>query len=70
MYCSVDSTDNRYFGCRNDDGSFNPQKFKENASRPTVKMIEIKITHAPTFKNIFETENLFVRQNFDGKFYV
>ncbi len=33
-----------YFGCRNDDGSFNPEKFAENATDPQVKMIEIKIS--------------------------
>jgi len=33
-----------YFGCRNDDGSFNPDKFKETASNEQVKMIEIKLS--------------------------
>ncbi len=33
-----------YFGCRNDDGTFNPETFKENAIKPQVKMIEIKIS--------------------------
>lgn len=33
-----------YFGCRNEDGSFNSQRFKENATRPNVKMIEIKLS--------------------------
>lgn len=33
-----------YFGCRTEDGKFSPEKFKENASYPTVKMIEIKIS--------------------------
>jgi len=33
-----------YFGCRNDDGTFNPNTFKENAIKPQVKMIEIKIS--------------------------
>ncbi|MFB9058274.1 FMN-binding glutamate synthase family protein [Mariniflexile ostreae] len=33
-----------YFGCRNDDGSFNEQTFRENAIRPQVKMIEIKLS--------------------------
>lgn len=33
-----------YFGCRNQDGSFSPDKFKENASRPSVKMIELKLS--------------------------
>ncbi|MCF8058932.1 MAG: FMN-binding glutamate synthase family protein [Bacteriovoracaceae bacterium] len=33
-----------YFGCRHPDGSFNPEMFKENATRPEVKMIEIKIS--------------------------
>ena len=33
-----------YFGCRNDDGSFNEERFVENAREPQVKMIEIKLS--------------------------
>ncbi len=33
-----------YFGCRNDDGTFNEKTFRENATRPQVKMIEIKLS--------------------------
>jgi glutamate synthase domain-containing protein 2 len=33
-----------YFGCRTEDGNFSPEKFKEKAAYPTVKMIEIKIS--------------------------
>jgi len=33
-----------YFGCRNDDGTFNAEKFKANARDPQVKMIEIKLS--------------------------
>lgn len=33
-----------YFGCRTEDGRFNPETFKENASKPEVKMIELKIS--------------------------
>ncbi len=33
-----------YFGCRNDDGSFNADKFKANACDPQVKMIELKLS--------------------------
>ena len=33
-----------YFGCRNDDGTFNPERFKKNALSPQVKMIEIKLS--------------------------
>ena len=33
-----------YFGCRNKDGTFSDEKFKENASRPEVKMIEVKLS--------------------------
>ena len=33
-----------YFGCRNDDGTFNAEKFKNNALSPQVKMIEIKLS--------------------------
>ena len=33
-----------YFGCRNDDGSFNADEFSANARDPQVKMIEIKLS--------------------------
>jgi glutamate synthase domain-containing protein 2 len=33
-----------YFGCRNDDGTFNAERFRENATSPQVKMIEIKLS--------------------------
>ena len=33
-----------YFGCRKEDGSFNEETFRENALRPQVKMIEIKLS--------------------------
>jgi glutamate synthase domain-containing protein 2 len=33
-----------YFGCRNADGTFNAEKFQENARDPQVKMIELKIS--------------------------
>lgn len=33
-----------YFGCRNDDGTFNADKFKANAAADQVKMIEIKLS--------------------------
>lgn len=33
-----------YFGCRNDDGSFSPERFVANATDPQVKMVEIKIS--------------------------
>jgi len=33
-----------YFGCRNDDGSFNPDRFAANAADPQVRMIEIKLS--------------------------
>lgn len=33
-----------YFGCRNDDGTFSPEMFKEQACNEQVKMIEIKIS--------------------------
>jgi len=33
-----------YFGCRNLDGSFNEEKYAENALDPQVKMIEIKLS--------------------------
>ena len=33
-----------YFGCRNDDGSFNADKFRTNALDAQVKMIEIKLS--------------------------
>lgn len=33
-----------YFGCRNDHGGFNPERFQEKASSDQVKMIEIKLS--------------------------
>lgn len=33
-----------YFGCRNDDGSFSPERFEETARLEQVKMIEIKLS--------------------------
>jgi glutamate synthase domain-containing protein 2 len=33
-----------YFGCRNVDGSFNEQRFAENAADPQVKLIELKLS--------------------------
>ncbi|AVO50283.1 FMN-binding glutamate synthase family protein [Melaminivora suipulveris] len=33
-----------YFGCRNEDGSFNAERFAAQAREPQVKMIEIKIS--------------------------
>ena len=33
-----------YFGCRQPDGSFDVEKFAENAALPQVKMIEIKLS--------------------------
>ncbi len=32
------------FGCRNDDGNFNPALFEKNAALPQVKMIEVKLS--------------------------
>ncbi|HYK77092.1 MAG TPA: FMN-binding glutamate synthase family protein [Daejeonella sp.] len=33
-----------YFGCRNEDGTFNAELFQANAMRPNVKMIELKLS--------------------------
>ncbi len=33
-----------YFGCRDDEGRFHPERFKSNAIDPQVKMIEIKLS--------------------------
>ena len=33
-----------YFGCRNDDGSFNPKKFAASAADPQVRLIELKLS--------------------------
>lgn len=33
-----------YFSCRTPDGQFSPEKFKERASLPNVKMIELKLS--------------------------
>ncbi|KAF1051029.1 MAG: Glutamate synthase [NADPH] large chain [Burkholderia gladioli] len=33
-----------YFGCRNDDGTFNADKYAKQAADPQVKMIEVKLS--------------------------
>jgi glutamate synthase domain-containing protein 2 len=33
-----------YFGCRNEEGKFDPLSFRKNALRPQVKMIELKLS--------------------------
>ncbi len=33
-----------YFGCRTDDGGFDPEKFAERAADPQIKMIEVKLS--------------------------
>lgn len=33
-----------YFGCRDENGEFSPELYKANATRPEVKMIELKIS--------------------------
>ncbi len=33
-----------YFGCRNEDGSFDPEKFAASAKDPQIRMIEIKLS--------------------------
>ncbi|PNA04666.1 FMN-binding glutamate synthase family protein, partial [Pseudomonas sp. GW456-11-11-14-LB1] len=33
-----------YFGCRDEQGRFDPQRFAEQAANPQVKMIEIKLS--------------------------
>lgn len=33
-----------YFGCRNNDGSFSPEKFAASAADPQVKLIELKLS--------------------------
>jgi glutamate synthase domain-containing protein 2 len=33
-----------YFGCRNSDGSFSRERFRENAAHDSVKMIEVKLS--------------------------
>ncbi|GFE49499.1 FMN-binding glutamate synthase family protein [Roseobacter cerasinus] len=33
-----------YFGCRAEDGSFDPEKFRDTASLPQIKMIELKLS--------------------------
>ncbi|CAG5080716.1 FMN-binding glutamate synthase family protein [Parvicella tangerina] len=33
-----------YFGCRNDDGTFNAELFQKNSAHPSVKMIEVKLS--------------------------
>lgn len=33
-----------YFGARNPDGSFSPERFAETASRPQIRMVELKLS--------------------------
>jgi glutamate synthase domain-containing protein 2 len=33
-----------YFGCRHPDGSFDPEKFRQQAAEPQIRMIEIKLS--------------------------
>ena len=33
-----------YFGCRDEEGNFDPARFAKNADRPEVKMIEVKLS--------------------------
>ncbi len=33
-----------YFGCRDENGNFSPEVYKTNATRPEVKMIELKLS--------------------------
>src|SRR5690606_30621163 len=33
-----------YFGCRDGDGRFDPERFQRNAADPQVKMIELKLS--------------------------
>ncbi len=33
-----------YFGCRNEDGSFNPERFAATAAEPQVRLIELKLS--------------------------
>lgn len=33
-----------YFGCRNPDGTFSPEKFREQAADPQVKVVELKLS--------------------------
>ncbi len=33
-----------YFGCRDEEGKFNPELFKKNVSIPNVKLVEIKLS--------------------------
>jgi glutamate synthase domain-containing protein 2 len=56
-----------YFGCRTEDGQFSAEKFEEQAARPEVKMIEIKISQGakpghggvlPASKNSLEIANI------------
>jgi len=41
LICQVGSG---YFGCRNPDGTFSEEKFRETASNPQIRMVEIKLS--------------------------
>lgn len=53
-----------YFGCRDKDGNFDPEAFKERATLPEVKMIELKISqgakpgHGGVLPGIKNTEEI------------
>src|SRR5690606_10075506 len=53
-----------YFGCRTEDGRFNPETFREKAALPEIKMIELKISqgakpgHGGVLPGIKNTEEI------------
>lgn len=49
-----------YFGCRNKDGQFDPQQFKEKAQIDKVKMIELKISQGakPSYGGILPASKI------------
>lgn len=49
-----------YFGCRDDQGNFDPEEFKKEAAHEQVKMIEIKISQGakPSHGGILPAEKL------------
>jgi hypothetical protein len=46
-----------YFGCRNPDGSFSPEKFTAQARDPQIKMIEIKLSYDTDARSTEDREN-------------
>ena len=59
-----------YFGCRNPDGTFSKEEFAKNAARPTVRMIEVKLSQGakPGHGGILPAKSKEPQHKADAKF--